>query len=380
MAVGAAPPTGSHTPSLDQVKGRLKQQREKLNSLGSLYLETKTTWTSPLKTEQLRKLRGHHCFPGFGLEEVRFSFKGKKLFQRRATSGDYTELPPIWELPPEGTPLQKDHHEGYVNVLKRFSAGKSDPGLSNISVITTSASNAEAVWFRYDFVDRDRRAAGPSSVMIDHAQSLTNRFQPPEYLSQVVLAVTPEDFSSADPRLQDIYRKDMLPDLLDRWNYALSQKTEDVGGAECLVLSGTREDYQQYFEKPERKEEYKADDRLWLDPKLGLALRRRQWRSTLSIAPKGVCRIVNSDFQEIASGLWLPRTSVCEWIAAADDMDCPEPLRGASYLTQRIELVKCLVNEVPDDLFDPLIKPGDKVSDVRHQSPMPRTGKAPAKQ
>ena len=43
----------------------------------------------------------------------------------------------------------------------------------------------------------------------------------------------------------------------------------------------------------------------------------------------------------------------------------PEELEGRTVAINRLKLLKCVVNEVPDDLFDMATKPGDHVMDLR---------------
>jgi hypothetical protein len=109
------------------------------------------------------------------------------------------------------------------------------------------------------------------------------------------------------------------------------------------------------------------EDKLWLDLDRGLALRKREHKT--SPGPKTAYRRVNSSFEEVAPGVWLPKESELQTVAPSDDPDFPEQYRGKPVVSSRTKVTKWVVNEVPDDLFDPLVKPGDQVLDERGIAP-----------
>jgi hypothetical protein len=98
-----------------------------------------------------------------------------------------------------------------------------------------------------------------------------------------------------------------LPDLLERWPYAVAEKTEQIDGAACVVLDGNMECELPADGRVARK---RISDRIWLDPKLGLAIRKRESRIGGQLV-----RAVNTDFAEVLPGFWLPKRSRTEAFA-----------------------------------------------------------------
>jgi hypothetical protein len=85
----------------------------------------------------------------------------------------------------------------------------------------------------------------------------------------------------------------------------------------------------------------------------GLALRQRELRIDSSFT-----RVVNSGFQEMFSGLWLPKDSQTQRFAPPE---APEQYRDRPAMIHHWRLIRALVNEVPDDLFEMAPKPGEEV-------------------
>ena len=192
-----------------------------------------------------------------------------------------------------------------------------------------------------------------------------NRIWPPAYLGNAGLGVVS---STAGARLES-----QLHGHLSRWAYSISDKPEEFDGGKCLVLTGT---YEETLSVGDVTEKVKVRDRLWLDLQRGLALRKRE---TSSRFEGRVTRILNSDFQEIAPGFWLPKSSEIQDLAPAAGAEYPEGCRGQSVLTTRIHLARCTVNDVPDLLFKAVIRPGDHVQDALRGYP-PESYVAPEQQ
>jgi hypothetical protein len=75
--------------------------------------------------------------------------------------------------------------------------------------------------------------------------------------------------------------------------------------------------------------------------------------------------VVNSHFEQVEPGVWLPQEIELQSIAPTEGGDYPEQYRGKLVLSTRIKVTKRLVNRVSEDVFAPFVKPGDFVWDMR---------------
>lgn len=90
----------------------------------------------------------------------------------------------------------------------------------------------------------------------------------------------------------------------------------------------------------------KETDRIWFDPSLGLAPRRREQRVDDTFADVWT----NSKFEEFAPGCWLPWE--CTWTFYAPEWVAPE-YRNQPAHSNHMRLRRMRVNEVSDDFFTP---------------------------
>lgn len=186
---------------------------------------------------------------------------------------------------------------------------------------------------------------------------------PPTYLLDTYVPIALPDAQNRFTAFRG-FRSSLLPDLLERGSYGVQDAIEEVDGAKCVVLRGTFE-----FTLSLRNvtEKHTTHEKLWLDPDRDLALRKCE--RTGSPGPKLLYRTVNSNFEEVAPGVWLPKETLSQTIAPSDDPGYPEEYCGKPVLSRRVELVKWIVNKVPDEVFEPYIKPGDHVNDYRGIGP-----------
>jgi hypothetical protein len=113
---------------------------------------------------------------------------------------------------------------------------------------------------------------------------------------------------------------------LESGAYRLRSSREMIGTSNCLVL-----------ENPGR-------DKIWLDPDRGHALVQRIWNWEKDGTPMMCYR--NSDFKEVAAGLWLPR------IAQRDAYTHPSSRHaGKVQFTTTAEVTSFAINNVQDSLF-----------------------------
>ncbi|MHC4405751.1 MAG: hypothetical protein ACYTG0_39395, partial [Planctomycetota bacterium] len=162
---------------------------------------------------------------------------------------------------------------------------------------------------------------------------------PPECLRNVGLAVP--DPTAKDEGRRNLQQMSLLPDLLERWPYMVLEKTEKIDGTPCVVLLGKMECELPVGKGTERKS---ISDKLWLDLGHGLALRKRE----TGIEGQRV-RVVNSEFEEVLPGFWLPRRSRRETFAPPG---AAREHRDRPVMTRDVKLCLWVVNQTPDELFD----------------------------
>lgn len=131
-----------------------------------------------------------------------------------------------------------------------------------------------------------------------------------------------------------------LPDALEQDGYEIQEKEEQVYGASCIVVS-----------RPGR-------DKLWLDPRLGYALRQRE----LYDAESGILRerMQNQNYIEAKPGIWLPQMCIRD---ECGYQQAPPAYRGKPLIRYVYTVKRLGVNNVPDELFILKIKPGTVVAD-----------------
>jgi len=341
-------------PSLDEIKSQFQQQREKIDSL---YVEVKREEKPCVDIDVLLTLPGFTNKVRLMNDEVHFAFKGEKRYHRTVRPGDTKRLRPVGEppkLPPNPSRLDREMYKQQVKsheAMKQSQAKAERRGLK----ITHSgdpvpdeirAFNGRTYW------TRTARKEGKVQIRISRPRDSMHWFQPTLYLRSVGLAIL--DPAEKEEAALESQRMALLPDLFERWSYSVSGDTEKVDGAECLVLTGKP---QLTITVGEVTQTMDYDDRLWLDPGHGLAIRRRDIRMQGRFV-----RTVNSDFYEVLPGFWLPKNIESQTPAPPG---APEEFEGRPVMIMTLTLAKCVVNEVPDDLFDMVTKPGDDVIDFR---------------
>lgn len=354
---------GAEPPSLEHIKARMSEQREKI---GSLYIRTETETSSPMSLEELRRLPGFERHSHFRRTENQFAFKGQKRFSHTKFARASLDPLPVPEPRPDETPMEKTLREYWADQEKTHKERKaqmpSQPRLAAQDEM--KGFNGRAFWNRLitDLKHPDGRVEKTNpAVRLWPPSRIARLMSPPLYLRRIGMAVTAPDIGDESPEFQRRSRTHLLPDLLEFGQYTVQDGIETVDGAKCVVLNGK---FETSFTLRHVTEKYVTRDSLWIDMEHGMALRKRE--QTKSPDRTGALRrVVNTNFEELAPGVWLPRNSELRVIAPADDPNFPEAHRGKPILTTRVTLIKGLVNDVPDRVFEPYIKPGDTVSDNR---------------
>jgi len=310
-------------PSLEEITAGLQQRHDKIQSL---YVETVGETSSPFGSDELTRLPDNPKFYR--------SLPGRKIEYHYAVKGE-----------------------------KRYSRKKRDE--AGIFRDEMRAYDGTAVWDRREtktvHPDGKVEKDGPTVGILPLAGHARFVYPTEWFAMNVGVAVAGPDLAAEYP-WQDLFYYDPpnMPDAQEHWTFTVSDETEEVDGAECAVLSGTIE----LTSEPDKSgERHLRQVRFWLDLERGLALRK--WEQTFAPGKKPLCRVVNSAFVEVKPALWLPQATELQIIAPAENEAVPEQFRGKLILLNRIKVTKCLVGEVPDDVFDPLVKEGDRVHDLR---------------
>jgi hypothetical protein len=157
------------------------------------------------------------------------------------------------------------------------------------------------------------------------------------------------------PKLRDY--KITLDDLKESVSASLTDALDDPGckvepalqpsadGTRCVVVTSKRQG-------------------IWLDPRLNLALRQREWRGP---GERGVVtRIRFADHAEVAPGLWLAKLVLRDYFA---DLRKAREFAEAPYRTEEIHVTEIKTDPVPDELFSLRPPAGTYVVDLTKFEP-----------
>lgn len=307
VAAWGAPPAGAaEPPGIDEIKARLARQRGNIESLYVRVRRAITLSADPksLSLESWRLPLPEHL----GTDEVLFALKGRQRYRRLLG----------------------------LNCRPFESAGSSGKGDHAIPATFDVARAFDGTVLR-------AREKGFTSPRFQYRslppEKAYDSFPPSQYLINVGWAM-PDPTARDESRL-NLQQMHFLPELLELWPYDVSAKLEDVGGTACVVLEGQMH---QRLPGGEGGDKKNVSDKLWLSSEHGLAIRRRETRVDGQLV-----RVVNSDFEEVIPGLWLPKQSRVQTYGPPE---APEQFRERPVLICNITLCFRLVNQVADELFD----------------------------
>lgn len=305
-ASGASPAGAAEPPGIEEIKARLGRQRDKIESLYVRVRREITLSADPgaISAESWRLPLPEHL----GTDEVLFAFKGRRRY-RRLLGLDCKPFEPAGGL-----------RKGRPAIPATFDVARAYNG----TILRAREKGLTSPRFEY------------RSLPLEKA---SGSFPPPQYLLNVGLAMP--DPTGKDEAYRNLQQMHLLPELLELWPYNVSAKLEDVDGAACVVLQGATHQRLPGGEGADKKD---VSDKLWLDFEHGLAVRKRETRVDGQLV-----RVVNSDFEEVIPGLWLPKQSQTQ---THGPPEAPEQLRERPVLTCNITLCFWLANQVADELFD----------------------------
>lgn len=321
LPLGLARAGAEDVPTLEEIEAGLTQRQHRI---GSLYVETVGETSSPFGPDVLRQLPDDYRFrPGSGLSprpkvEYHYASKGEKRYSRKRRPQESSYRDQMW------------------------------------------AYNGTSVWVRHETVhpDGDAKKDKPRVAILPPEKHM--RFVYPEEWRalNVGVAIAGPDLAAKNP-WQDLFYFDAT-EPPQRQTFTVSDEVEQVDGARCVALAGTIEMNMTLEAGPKKLTRHV---RFWLDLDRGLAL--RQWEESFLPGEKPRHRVVNSRFEEVEPGLWLPRRTEIQMIAPAEQEGVPDPYRGKLIFSTRIEVTRWIVGQVSDDVFDPSVEPGDDVRDLR---------------
>ena len=332
MLIGdaTAPASAAGPMSLEQVKAELNAQRDKLRSFRVDYRIT----AEPLvDVRLLGRWRMLQFYPY--VREDHIAFKGDKQYWHkidlaRKLTFKYVHPEVDPDAPPGVQKRQLDAKEAHERALRESTALRDEAERMEFSGADYRFGfDGKHAW-SYDNNSKRGATFDPPDQDLGYFQS--------EYLMSVGLRYPDRTMSRKmlEAMGQRVY---LLPDALDLHVYRLHEKTDVVDGSECLVLEATwTSAYQKDVTVP-------VEDKIWLDLKHGLALRRRDRNVNGRLDE----RWLTFRLEEVVPGYWLPRET--EWQRCAPPY-APKEFENKPVLSYRMRVSRWSANDLKDDLFE----------------------------
>jgi hypothetical protein len=316
--------------SVEQVKTRLKEQRDKLRSFRVDY-RMKAEPLVDVKLLGRWRMLGQYPY----VREDHIAFKGDKQYWHKIDLAQkltfkllHSEVDP--DAPPDLQKQQREAKEASERALGESKALRDEAErMESAGADFTFGFNGKHAW-SYDNNAKRGASFDPPEQDLGYFQS--------EYLMSVALRYP--DRTATKKMLEAMGQREyLLPDALDLHEYRLHQKTETLDGSECIVLEATwTSAYQKDVTVPVR-------DKIWLDPGHGLALRRRD----RSFDGRPGERWLTFRLEEVVPGYWLPRET--EWQRCAPAY-APKKFANQPALSYRMRVSRWSANDLKDDLFE----------------------------
>jgi hypothetical protein len=303
----------------------LKQQWERVESLKVGYQLKTEALDQP---EILRRYLGMAYLPE---EKVVFAFKGNKRYYRVVYDRDFPplapETEPDFDVIPGGKVLRQREQENAA-LLKQLKKKQTRESLDSQALIRPP--NLEVA---FDGNTLNRK----SPVKVASIERSTTLEEDARWLQQYymmhIFHTLPDSVNPANDRRSGRLSEVPLDD-----KFSVQRNLEEADGSSCVVLTGPQ--------------------KVWLDPKLGFALRKRE---TVLIEPKVLSeRTILRDFVELLPGFWLPKTI---WWERCGPPQAPAQYRGKPLVRYVYSVNSLSVNDVPDSLFRLEFEPGWTVQD-----------------
>lgn len=356
--IAATTTRAAEPPTVDEIKSQLAQHRSQLQSL---YIELTTDHRLAVDPKVYLTLPGHNEGVILAKTEQHYAMKGNKRYQRSlcpaVVKSPWPIKPPLFEVDPKASPA--------VQALQRFRqkldkedwdrvGSKVPRDEYHLMPDQTFAYNGKLQW------DRQVPEAGKrASLIIMGADNSGHWGQPAAYLRSIGWSMA--DPTERDEKMVRRQQEDSFPDLFAAQPYTVAKTIATVDGTRCAVLHGNRE--MEIWVRGQGIESRPVNDTIWLDLDHGLAMKQRE----LIVGQDDFTRTVSSDFVEILPGVWFPKSVAVQYLVPPSGA---EEYRGKPMRVSEMTLTKWIVNQVPDDLFDPVSRPA-KDEDV-HDMRLPR--------
>ncbi len=298
-------------PTLEQIRSAIEEGWKGVESLQVEYQHKAEPLVSQNTVQKVMKI----LF--FQNEEKTFAFKDNKRYLRIVRPASVEALVPV---------------TGTFRSTSSPSTEKSSPKTIQFDPEIIAAFDGSKLRRIYPKSEREALILNLASIRAGHLND-DQRWFNQDYLFNVG-HILPD---AIDPSRD---RKDQrIPDLLASGNFRVTA-TDKVEGVPCITVSW-----------PKR-------ETIYLDPKLGYALRRREYFD----ADSGLLTnlLTNKDFVEVRPGLWLPKTC---WADRCAPSSAAPGHRGEPMIRHMALVHSLTINKVPDSLFELEIEPGSVVVD-----------------
>ena len=344
-------------PTLDAIRTSLEKQREQVKSL---YIEVKgySTTSVDLKVLGSWPKFSRNFAPPFE-ERTIFAFKGGKRYARQMGPSEAKRIQPDGppKVDPKASASDQVIQKSYVDDYKRREQEKAkwarmgikteekdDPNVARLCPDDARADDGRVTW------ERRTIHGNQYEVFINRHDPVSQWVHADGYLMSIgwdgdTVANTQDEWALA-------VASNNLVNALKNGAFTLAREVVDLDGTKCVLLE------REVRPNPQIKFMAAGRSRVWLDLDHGFAVRQVEFQQ-----PSGdLSRTINCDFVEILPGIWFPRKTERQSFAPED---APKEYQGRPVWIWHADLMKWHVNDVADELFDVVIKPGDRVNDLR---------------
>jgi hypothetical protein len=334
-------------PSLETLTAEMARQQARI---GSLRIDF---GTRSVGLEDAVALRKYLRIMGYVNEKTVFAFKGNMRYQHKTGPAFMDDIAPgveedwdaIYEPREGGGRGVKKGLDDQKALLSAPRGGRKKP--AEMPLLKQIPIDPEREFgFDGDKL-RSKNPKGRSGGILPPEQARKDElYFTQEYLSAIGMKL-PDPFKTANDR-----KDERFPDAFARRGFRVGAALERIDGHPCVVVSRD------------------GKETVWIDPAIGYAVRKH----SANYPDTDLLREVyhNTDFQEVAPGLWLPRR--CAYELCGPPL-APVKYRGKPMLRFIHDVKKFSLNDVPDSLFTLSFEPGMIINDTTGGAPV--EGKPP---
>jgi hypothetical protein len=310
----------SKIPTIADIVADVKHQWDQVESL---VVEYELTVEAPAGAANAKR---YLAIEFLAQEKVMFAFKGNKRYYRQLTPPSALPLAPNVEIDydaiPGGEEMMKTREQTKAQIIAAL-------GKEKAQAVLNSKDPKDPIRLTghfevaFDGIVLRRKNPGPLFAIhrIDDLDA-DDRWLKQDYLYKICHPLP--DPNKPDNR----HASSRLEEFLVSAHYVIQPALEDVEGSSCVVAAG-------------------PGVRLWLDPRIGYALRKKEGidRGTKLLAERYIYR----DFKQVLPGTWLPQ--MLQWERCGPPL-APPSVRGEPLLRYTYKVTRLSANNVPDSLFE----------------------------